>query len=294
MDKKLDELRKEYMNVQIPKELDEVVNQALKTKTKIKRRKNNGWKWITGIAAAAVIFTSGINISPAFAKALSEVPVVKDVVKVITFREYKVNEENYQANIKVPAVNDLGDKALEDSLNEKYLEENKKLFEDFQMEMEEIEKMGGGHSAVDSGYEVITDNERIFSISRYVAHIAGSGSVTMQFDTIDKTNKVLITLPSLFKNEQYINVISENIQEQMRAQMKSDPNKIYWVSGGNEEFGSVFETIAKDQNFYINPDHKLVISFDEYEVAPGYMGVVEFTIPTEVISELLVSKEYIK
>lgn len=292
MDKKLKELKEEYKNVQIPKELDEVVNQAIKTKAR--RKKNSGWKWVAGIAAAAIIFTSGVNISPAFAKALSEVPVVKEVVKVITFREYKIDEEKFQANIKVPAISDLGDKTLEDSLNKKYLEENKKLFEDFQFEMKEIEKMGGGHSGVDSGYEVITDNERIFSISRYIVHIAGSGTVTMQFDTIDKINKVLITLPSLFKNEQYINVISDNIQEQMREQMKSDPNKIYWVSGGNEEFGSVFETIAKEQNFYINPDHKLVISFDEYEVAPGYMGVVEFTIPTEVLSELLVSKEYIK
>ncbi|MDU5177028.1 RsiV family protein, partial [Clostridium sp.] len=39
---------------------------------------------------------------------------------------------------------------------------------------------------------------------------------------------------------------------------------------------------------------KLVISFDKYEVAPGYMGVVEFVIPTEILSDSLVSNEYIK
>lgn len=32
----------------------------------------------------------------------------------------------------------------------------------------------------------------------------------------------------------------------------------------------------------------------KYEVAPGYMGVVEFQIPTEVIKDALVSHEYIK
>lgn len=36
-----------------------------------------------------------------------------------------------------------------------------------------------------------------------------------------------------------------------------------------------------------------MISFDKYEVAPGYMGVVEFEIPTDVLQEDLVSMKYI-
>ena len=56
----------------------------------------------------------------------------------------------------------------------------------------------------------------------------------------------------------------------------------------------LFRSIAKDQNFYINQDGKLVISFNEYDVAPGYMGVAQFTIPTEVIQDLLVSNEYVQ
>jgi hypothetical protein len=46
-------------------------------------------------------------------------------------------------------------------------------------------------------------------------------------------------------------------------------------------------------NFYINEDGKLVISFNEYDVAPGFMGVVEFVIPTDLIKDLLVSDYYI-
>ena len=44
--------------------------------------------------------------------------------------------------------------------------------------------------------------------------------------------------------------------------------------------------IDKNQNFYINNNGEIVISFDEYEVAPGYMGVVEFTIPNSVINSI--------
>ncbi|WP_268745207.1 RsiV family protein [Bacillus cihuensis] len=116
----------------------------------------------------------------------------------------------------------------------------------------------------------------------------------MKFDTIDKKNQILINLPSLFEDEDYVDVISENIKEQMKSQMKANPEVSYWVSGIGEEIFDPFEKIVKEQNFYINNQGKLVISFDKYEVSPGYMGVVEFIIPTEVIQDQLVSNEYIK
>ncbi|MOA66629.1 Anti-sigma-V factor RsiV [compost metagenome] len=56
----------------------------------------------------------------------------------------------------------------------------------------------------------------------------------------------------------------------------------------------MFTSISKDQSFYINNDSKLVIVFNEYDVAPGAMGSVEFVIPTEVIAGDLVSQMYIQ
>ncbi|WP_236124819.1 RsiV family protein [Clostridioides sp. ES-S-0054-01] len=47
-----------------------------------------------------------------------------------------------------------------------------------------------------------------------------------------------------------------------------------------------FESIDKYQDFYFNKNGNLVISFDEYEVASGYMGAVEFVIPNKVIENL--------
>lgn len=43
-----------------------------------------------------------------------------------------------------------------------------------------------------------------------------------------------------------------------------------------------FKTIDQDQQFYINSDGDLVICFDEGEVAPMYMGTLEFIIPQEL------------
>lgn len=205
---------------------------------------------------------------------------------MLTFREYDVNDDQYNANIKVSSIKGLENKTLENSLNEKYLAENKKLYEGFIADMESLKKNGGGNLGVESGYTVKTDTDRILSIGRYVVNTVGSSSTTMKYDTIDKKNEILITLPSLFKDDKYIDVISENIKEQMIEENRADKKKFYWVEG-IEQNGTVelFNKILSEQNFYINPEGKLVISFDKYEVAPGYMGIVEFIIPTEAIPQ---------
>ncbi len=299
MDDKLEKLKREYMNIPIPEELDFVVRKALKeSEVNRMRRKSHMNRIRIAAASVAAVFTVlivGANTSQVFAATLSKVPVVGSIVKVLTFREYAVNEGTFNADIKVPAIQGTENKTLENSLNEKYLEEGKNLYEQFNTDMEELKKNGGGHLGVDSGYEVKTDTDRILSIGRYTVNTVGSSSTTMKYDTIDKKNEVLITLPSLFKDDSYIDIISENIKKQMVEQNKADSDQYYWVEGIEQDNTmELFDKIAKDQNFYINPEGKLVISFDKYEVAPGYMGVVEFIIPTDILSDVLVSNEYIK
>ena len=48
-----------------------------------------------------------------------------------------------------------------------------------------------------------------------------------------------------------------------------------------------FKGITDDANFYFNEKNNLVFVFDKYEVAPGYMGVCEFEIPSDVTKDIL-------
>ena len=301
---RLDELKQEYMSTPVPEELDFIVRKALQESgvthmNQTENQKKHSYKKTkiaaASVAAAFAVMVVGANASPVFAATLSKVPVVGSVIKVLTFQEYSVDDDTFQANIKTPAIEGLDNKSLENSLNQKYLEENKKLYEQFQTDMEAQKKNGGGHLGVDSGYEVKTDTDQILSIGRYTVNTVASSSTTMKYDTIDKQNQILISLPSLFKDDKYIEAISENIKQQMVSQHKADPEQMYWVEGIQQEDGTeLFENISRDQNFYINADHKLVISFDKYEVAPGYMGISEFVIPTEAIQNLLVGSDYIQ
>ncbi len=289
----MNKFRNEYENIEIPDELEFLVRTTIKEQEKKMKRKNIINKSVIAAAVAGVVFVGSINLSSEISYALSEVPVLGSIVRVLTFKTFELKDNNFDAELKTPAIEGL-DSNLEAMLNQKYLDENQKLYDDFMKEIDELKKadMEEAHMGIASGYEVKTDTDKLLVIGRYVVNTAGSSSTTIQYDTIDKQNKILITLPSLFKDEAYIDIISENIKAQMKEQMK-DENKVYWLEDemmGDENFSK----IDKNQSFYITKDNQLVIAFDKYEVAPGYMGNPEFIIPSELLKDVLVSEEYIK
>ncbi|MDK9712230.1 RsiV family protein [Acidaminobacter sp.] len=305
MDPKIEKLRNAYDSIPIPDELESLVDKTLSQamgasdRHGIGPRKHRAAKGFlvaaASLAAAFVLFVAGINLSPTFAEKAGRLPMVGQLVKVFLLREYTHQEDSYDASLQSPGIEGLENQDLEDFLNAKYLSENKALYETFMADMAALKEAGGGHLGVDSGYLVLTDTAEILSIGRYVVNTVGSSSTVFRYDTIDKVNEILITLPSLFKDDRYIDLISEEINGQMVAQHQADPNRFFWVEGIDQSVDMpLFERIAGDQSFYISTEGELVISFDKYEVAPGYMGVLTFTIPTEVLKDVLVSRVYLK
>lgn len=301
-----------YNSIEIPKELDNIVLDAIKKgqhaltaddnllENTVQLQKGNEFKmkkymrnFGTTAAIVAACFVGTANLSPTFAQSLSDIPVLGKLVEVVTFRQFDFNEDTYNAQINTPVIEGLENKNLQNALNAKYLEENKALYDNFQKEVENMKTYtNGGHLGTTSGFEVKTDNDQILSIGRYVVNTVASSSTTITYDTIDKQNEILITLPSLFKDEHYIDVISENIKTQMKDRMANDENLSYWIAGDADAIDG-FDKIDANQSFYITNEGKLVISFDKYAVGPGSMGIQEFEIPTDVLEGILVSNTYI-
>ena len=73
--------------------------------------------------------------------------------------------------------------------------------------------------------------------------------------------------------------LSDEVRRQMEEQMAENPEVSY--------FPEEFTAIDPDQNFYWAADGSLVLVFDEYTIAPGFMGMPEFTIPADVYENLL-------
>lgn len=278
----IDELKKHYDSIEIPDKLSFVVNGAI---NKNKRKKRN-IRYLT-TAASVVVVIGVININPVFAQTLEEIPVIGSIVRVVNFTNYQIKEGTYEASIKVPKIEGLDNKDLEYKLNKEFEEEGKKLYNQYLEELKGLQDSGSSqHKASETWYEVKTDNDKILSLIIYNYQAQGSSNTTRKFYNIDKKNQTVLTLEGMFKNDDYIDVISNNIKKQMEENMKKDENKIYWLKDKTMGEGN-FKSIKKDQGFYINDNGELVICFDKYEVAPGYMGLVEFTIPKDVIKPLL-------
>lgn len=83
MSEKIDDLKKSYDDIEIPKELDDKINSVIK-RAKTRKRFN-----VTGgaVAAAIITVTLFINTNAAFAKTISSVPVLGRLVQVLQFNK---------------------------------------------------------------------------------------------------------------------------------------------------------------------------------------------------------------
>ncbi|MCC3867714.1 anti-sigma-V factor rsiV [Terrisporobacter mayombei] len=278
--KKIEDLKQNYNNIEIPDKLNDVVNDALNTN---RNKKSRIAKWST-VAASICVIIGAVNLSPAFANTLENIPVIGNIIKVMNFKNYRVNKNGYDVSIDVPKIEGLKDKDLEYKLNKKFEAEGKKLYEDYLKDVKDLEELGvEGREYAKSWYEVINENDNVLSLVIYNYYAQGSSSTTRKFYNIDKKNQTVLTLEGMFKGSDYVNVISENIKSQMRERTKKDPNDVYWI----DDEMDIFTKIKKDQGFYINDKNEIVICFDKYEVAPGASGLVEFTIPKEVTKQLM-------
>jgi len=133
--------------------------------------------------------------------------------------------------------------------------------------------------------EVINSTSEYFTLKLICYTASASGAEWNYYYTIDLNTGERILLEDIFaEGADYVTLISENIKVQMEEQMAADENVHYWLHEEMEEFN--FTKIAEDQSFYLNENSEVVISFNEGDVAPMYMGVVEFVIPQEVIGDI--------
>ena len=72
---------------------------------------------------------------------------------------------------------------------------------------------------------------------------------------------------------------------QMQQQMAEDDGKMYWVDNAEVPEWN-FDKITDETSFYLDSDGHLVICFNEGDVAPMYMGCVQFVIPDEVVADI--------
>lgn len=293
-EKVLQSLQKEYLKKAMSAEqLSRLKMKMEETKCENrKERRNARITRITATAAAlAIVFIALPNMSPTIAYAMEQMPIIGQFVKVVTFRNYEYEDEQHKAELDIPEIvidDQIQDEqlqsVLEDTTNEINAEIQKlseELLDEFVNHMRE--EMGYKELIVKS--EVVATTQEYFTLKLSCYQGEASGYERDYFYTIDLISGKRLQLQDIFKEgADYITPISENIKEQMQSQMAKDENVLYWLADEMEELN--FSGITEETNFYINEDDDVVISFNEGDVAPMYMGNVEFEIPAEVLQEI--------
>ena len=312
--KKMFDLKEEYLNKEMSQNQINAMKTAIEKAKRDLEKSHNVVVFQRVMATAAAFLMAFIilpNTSGTVAYAMSQIPVLGRLVEVVTFRDYQYEDERNSADVEVPELAVVEEEIPEETVvtkgvaGEALIEKDsvKEKKENLQKSIEEInaeiqsitepfiEEFKTNLENEEGYQDLIVENEVINSTSEYftlklICYTASaSGAEWNYYYTIDLNTGERILLEDIFAEEtDYVTPISENIKLQMEEQMAMDEMVYYWLYDEMEEFN--FKQIAKDQSFYLNENDEVVICFNEGDVAPMYMGVVEFVMPQEVIGDI--------
>lgn len=280
----------DYRNIPVPDDMKE------KLKKTVRSAKRTSRFCIPAVVAAAMLTLVILpNMGAGVSYAMGNLPVIGKLFRAVTFRDYQYEDGRFSANVQIPQIvlNDLDveaeNPAVRSELDETIRQVNfdiEKVTEELVAEFEASAALGESYGGLEIHHEIVTDNEQYFSLKLFIYRGAGSGMQSYKIYTIDKLSGKQIQLKDLFvEGSDFNTILSEDIQEQMRDIMAKDKGKVYWIDQENPEMN--WKGLIEEQNFYFNAEGDLVIVFDEYEIAPGYMGAQEFVVEKDVYKDLL-------
>lgn len=294
IEEKLQNLKREYKELQMPEQYVDMLREKMR-KAKLDDRKEKNKKRMKQYAATAAALIGAFiilpNTSATVAYAMEQMPIIGQLVEVVKFRDYKYESERNSADIEVIEIkpkDEIENIEVKENLERTTAEINaeiQKITEGLVEEFEVHLKDEIGYQDVVVTSEILLTTQDYFTIKLLCYQGTGSGYQWNYFYTIDlKTGKRMQLKDVFVEGEDYITLISEDIKRQMQEQMSADDMICYWLNDEIEELN--FEKITEDTSFYLNEKNNVVINFDEGDVAPMYMGSVEFEISSEVLSNI--------
>lgn len=285
MDKKLNDLNKIYENIQVPKNLDDVIDKAVKRERenvviKIKGFNKRVYKRVGAAAFVIMVFGLTVNSSAVLAEEIYKIPIIGDLAKMVTFREYNIDNETSKGNVRIPTVNNVENKEIEKQINETIKNKVDEIVKEqaiLDKEYKEAFLETGGKEedyrkiemSVDYKLHYSSQNIISFEILKYQT-LAPAYNEVYFYNTDLKTGKE-ITIKEVLGDD-YIKIIKEKTEKQMLDRVKENSDFAYDIDYLKEM------EIKEDRKFYIKEDGEIVVFFDKYEVAPGSMGAQDFVV----------------
>lgn len=274
-------------NIKAPDRYLKFIDETLENITEEEKTKNNikpiwGYTLKFATAMALLSFILLPNISPKISYAMQQWPIIGNIVKVITIKNYFDKEGNSELDADIPSVeNSDGSKS---ESNETINEDVKVLTQKF-IDKYYSERNPDNHFSVEIKPNIITNSDKWFTLKLTIIQTSASSDVQYKYYHLDKRTDKIIKLSDLFINEDYKDAISTEIKRQMISRMEENDNLVYWFDEESKEWS--FRRVDDEQNFYFSENGNIVIVFDKYEVGPGSSGAPEFEIDKKVYEKFL-------
>ena len=255
-------LRELYHSTPVPEEeLSRRVEEAIRRQRP--RPRMRGWqKSLTGLAACFALFVVSVNLSPAFAASLQDVPLVGGT----------------------------GNTALEQQVNSRIADKMEALQQEAaQMAEEYLEAYNATKAPEDPefwkvkiliDYELKNSTPELLSFVLRSSRTAANAYSQEFYYNINMQTGADVTLEDLLGPD-WRELCNQAVTQGIAQRLAQDPNAIYYTTEdddpSDDEFA--FRTVTEDQSFYINERGNPVVVFAKYQIAPGYMGIQEFEVP---------------
>ncbi len=284
--KKLEKAKEVYEAIKVPNELNYVVNKAILDKKKKEKSVLIYVKYaVTTVACTFLTFIFMLNVNSSFATNISEIPIIGDMAKVFTIKEVNEEDKTKLINAKVPALENTGNTELEKRINYEIMLKMNEILEEAEKRAAEykeavIETGGNEYDYqpinIQIDYKVGYSNDKVVSFMISKSETLANAYTEIYFYNVDIEIGKKLNLRDVLGNE-YKQIVDTTIYKEIEERSKN-PDNIYFTA---DEGG--FEGIENEyQDFYINSDGKVVIVFEKYKIAPGYMGTQEFVIDKQI------------
>lgn len=272
--------KNKYDELEIPKELSSVINNAIETGLKEEHMSYVIYKRIFCVVAVVLItFVLPLNIVPSYAKAVQQIPIIKEIAKIFTFREYHFEDEIKYVDVKIPEFVYDGKSDLEKRVNQeisKIINEEVKNAETHAKEYYDAFIATGGDPdeftpiGINIDYDIKNITEDITSFVITKSETFSSAYFVEYFYNIDMESGRYLTLKDWFGND-YKKKVVKSIEKTISSWSKEQKNLLF-------DDVDIEDLINENTNFYINKQNKVVVVFEKYEVAAGAAGRLEFLI----------------
>lgn len=282
---RLKSTKKIYDETPIPKELQDIVNEAIYESINESPPMKGRSPFIAILLSISTVFILLVNTSQTFAASLSDIPIISQLAKIFTISSCYREDQVKLVNVRIPGLKDTGNAKLENQINHEILEKvNLSVLQSEKRAQEYYEAFMASNTTesvflpvlVNVDYEIKYSNNHFVSFIITKTENYVSVETEKYFYNINLDTGKEVTLKDIL-GDQYKDIINPQIKQRITDREK-DGYQLFFHDDENE-----FKSIDDNQTFYINALKDVVVVFDKYSIAPGYMGFPEFIIPSATL-----------